>query len=86
MYRRKSFLHWYTAEGMDELDFTEAETTLIDLVSEYQQYQVAKTDISTAEYLSSSKSEIKEKSPKAKIEPKLPPLRSPAKKQKEWKK
>ena len=35
MFRRKAFLHWYTAEGMDEMDFTEAESNLNDLVCEY---------------------------------------------------
>jgi len=44
MFRRKAFLHWYTAEGMDEMEFTEAEDTLNDLVSEYQHYQDAKAD------------------------------------------
>lgn len=39
MFRRKAFLHWYTGEGMDEIEFTEAESDLTDLVSEYQQYQ-----------------------------------------------
>ena len=24
MFRRKAFLHWYTGEGMDEMEFTEA--------------------------------------------------------------
>ena len=38
--RRKAFLHWYTGEGMDEMEFTEAESNMNDLVSEYQQYQV----------------------------------------------
>ena len=23
MFRRKAFLHWYTGEGMDEMEFTE---------------------------------------------------------------
>ncbi|XP_049887880.1 tubulin beta chain-like [Pectinophora gossypiella] len=41
MFRRKAFLHWYTGEGMDEADFTEADNNLSDLVSEYQQYQDA---------------------------------------------
>uniref|UniRef100_A0A1B6HTU8 Tubulin beta chain n=1 Tax=Homalodisca liturata TaxID=320908 RepID=A0A1B6HTU8_9HEMI len=41
MFRRKAFLHWYTGEGMDELEFTEAESNMHDLVSEYQQYQEA---------------------------------------------
>merc|ERR1711964_221772 len=37
MFRRKAFLHWYTGEGMDEMEFTEAESNMNDLVSEYQQ-------------------------------------------------
>merc|ERR1712025_451516 len=41
MFRRKAFLHWYTGEGMDEMEFTEAEPNMNDLVSEYQQYQDA---------------------------------------------
>ena len=38
MFRRKALLH-YTGEGMGEMEFTEAESNMIDLVSEYQQYQ-----------------------------------------------
>ena len=41
MFRRKAFLHWYTQEGMDEMEFTEAESNMQDLVAEYQQYQDA---------------------------------------------
>ncbi|CAJ0581603.1 unnamed protein product, partial [Mesorhabditis spiculigera] len=41
MFRRKAFLHWYTEEGMDEMEFTEAESNINDLVSEYAQYQEA---------------------------------------------
>ena len=44
MHRRKAWLHWYTAEGMDEMEFTEAESNMNDLVSEYQQYQDATAD------------------------------------------
>ncbi|KAH7230763.1 beta tubulin, partial [Fusarium solani] len=33
MFRRKAFLHWYTGEGMDEMEFTEAESNMNDLVS-----------------------------------------------------
>ncbi|CAF1966584.1 unnamed protein product [Rotaria socialis] len=44
MFRRKAFLHWYTGEGMDEIEFTEAESNMNDLVSEYQQYQEAVID------------------------------------------
>ena len=35
MFRRKAFLHWYTGEGMDEMEFTEAESNMNDLVREY---------------------------------------------------
>ncbi|QRV77639.1 Tubulin/FtsZ family, GTPase domain [Ceratobasidium sp. AG-Ba] len=41
MFKRSAFLHWYTAEGMDQMEFTEAESNLMDLVAEYQQYQDA---------------------------------------------
>jgi len=44
MFRRKAFLHWYTGEGMDEMEFTEAESNINDLVAEYQQYQEAKAE------------------------------------------
>ena len=39
MFKRKAFLHWYTGEGMEELEFTEAESNMNDLLTEYQQYQ-----------------------------------------------
>jgi tubulin beta len=45
MFRRKAFLHWYTGEGMDEMEFTEAESNMNDLVSEYQQYQVNNSSV-----------------------------------------
>ena len=41
MFKRKAFLHWYTGEGMDEMEFTEAESNMNDIISEYQQYQDA---------------------------------------------
>eukprot|EP01071_Lankesteria_metandrocarpae_P001404 Lankesteria_metandrocarpae@DN1523_c0_g1_i1.p1 len=44
MFRRKAFMHWYTGEGMDEMEFTEADSNMQDLVSEYQQYQEATID------------------------------------------
>ncbi|XP_063840896.1 tubulin beta chain-like isoform X2 [Scylla paramamosain] len=44
MFRRRAFLHWYTGEGMDEMEFTEAEANVNDLMSEYQQYQEAMAD------------------------------------------
>ena len=44
MFRRKAFLHWYIGEGMDVMEFTEAESNMIDLIQEYQQYQDAAAD------------------------------------------
>ena len=44
MFRRKAFLHWYTGEGMDEMEFTEAESNANDLHSEYSQYESAEVD------------------------------------------
>lgn len=44
MFRKKAFLHWYTGEGMEEMEFTEAESNLNDLLIEYQQYQNASID------------------------------------------
>ncbi|TKC41425.1 hypothetical protein EI555_002849 [Monodon monoceros] len=41
IFLQKAFLHWYTGEGMDEMEFTEAESNMNDLISEYQQYQDA---------------------------------------------
>ncbi|KAK1349120.1 beta chain of tubulin [Hamiltosporidium tvaerminnensis] len=41
MFKRRAFLHWYTGEGMDEMEFTEAESNVNDLLNEYQQYQNA---------------------------------------------
>ncbi|KAJ5078263.1 tubulin beta chain [Anaeramoeba ignava] len=44
MFKRKAFLHWYLGEGMDEMEFNEAENNMTDLVNEYQQYQDATID------------------------------------------
>jgi len=44
MFRRKAFLHWYTSEGMDEMEFSEAESNMNDLIAEYQQYQEAEAE------------------------------------------
>jgi hypothetical protein len=51
MFRRKAFLHWYTGEGMDEMEFTEAESNMNDLVSEYQQYQDATAEGKSSSFL-----------------------------------
>lgn len=44
MFKRKAFLHWYINEGMDEMEFTEAESNVNDLIAEYQQYEMATAD------------------------------------------
>jgi len=44
MYKRRAFLHWYTGEGMDEMEFNEAEKNIGDLISEYQDKQNATYD------------------------------------------
>jgi len=41
MYKRKAFVHSYTTEGMEEMEFTEAEANVRDLIAEYQQYEMA---------------------------------------------
>lgn len=41
MFKRKAFLHWYTQEGMEDTEFSEAQSNLADLIQEYQQYQNA---------------------------------------------
>ena len=37
----RCLVYAYRGEGMDEMEFTEAESNMNDLVSEYQQYQDA---------------------------------------------
>lgn len=39
MYQKKAFVHWYTGEGMEEMEFTSAESDLADLMAEYQQIE-----------------------------------------------
>lgn len=41
MFRKKAYIHWYTAEGMDESELNEAFYNVRDLISEYQQYENA---------------------------------------------
>ncbi|EFC40502.1 beta-tubulin, partial [Naegleria gruberi] len=38
LFRRKAFVNWYLAEGMDEMEFTEAESNVNDVISEYIPY------------------------------------------------
>ena len=50
MFRRKAFVHWYTAEGMETMEFIEAESNLLDLANEYKQFETGKSE-STSEDL-----------------------------------
>jgi len=42
LFRRKAFLHWYKGEGMDEMEFQEADKNVRDLITEYQDKESAK--------------------------------------------
>ena len=44
MFRRKAFLHWYLAEGMDEMEFTEYESHINDVLCEYDLPSVYERD------------------------------------------
>merc|ERR1719456_1766280 len=44
MYKRKAFLHWYKGEGMDEMEFQEADKNIRDLITEYQDKQDAQAE------------------------------------------
>ena len=39
MYKRRAYLHFYTGEGMDDMEFTEAGSNVKDMIAEYQQYE-----------------------------------------------
>merc|ERR1719493_190147 len=41
IFQRKAFLHWYKGEGMDEMEFQEADKNVRDLITEYQDKQDA---------------------------------------------
>ncbi|KAF4991862.1 hypothetical protein FDECE_13889 [Fusarium decemcellulare] len=60
MFRRKAFLHWYTHEGMDEMEFTEAQSNMHDLISEYQQYQDASADDEIEDFEEDPEAEVEE--------------------------
>ena len=45
MYKRKAFLHWYKGEGMDEMEFQEADKNVRDMITEYQDKQDAVVDL-----------------------------------------
>merc|ERR1711879_262457 len=42
LFKRKAFLHWYKGGGMDEMEFQEADKNVRDLITEYQDKEMAK--------------------------------------------
>lgn len=44
LFKRKAFLHWYTMQGMDEMEFTEAQSNAADLINEYPFYEEYEID------------------------------------------
>ena len=40
MFRRKAFVHWYTSEGMEAMEFIQAESNVLDLATEYRSFEV----------------------------------------------
>jgi tubulin beta len=52
-------LHWYTGEGIDELEFTEAESNMNDLMSEHQKHQKT-TAYDDAEFDEEQEAEVDE--------------------------
>ncbi|KAH8832477.1 tubulin beta chain [Flagelloscypha sp. PMI_526] len=48
MYRKRAFMCWYTQEGLDELEFHEANQALLDLVARYKEMVDDATRVSEA--------------------------------------
>ncbi|XP_031845030.1 tubulin beta-4B chain-like [Nomia melanderi] len=44
MFEKRAYVHWYTAEGMDEAEFLETRGAVRDLISEYREAATAATD------------------------------------------
>merc|ERR1711902_447741 len=62
MYKRKAFLHWYKGEGMDEMEFQEADKNVRDLITEYQDKQDAVVDLEDGDDESEDEDEDAEES------------------------
>jgi tubulin beta len=60
MYKRRAFLHWYKGEGMDEMEFQEADKNVRDLVTEYQDKQDAVVELDAAESEEAEEDEAEE--------------------------
>ncbi|KAL1751391.1 Tubulin/FtsZ, GTPase domain-containing protein [Schizophyllum commune] len=47
MYKRRAFLHWYTNEGMDEMEFSEAESNTHDLMYVFPSVSLSVSGLTT---------------------------------------
>ena len=61
MYKKKAYVHWYTQEGMDLMEFEEARANINDLISEYQQYQEAEVNMGDDEEYDEEEMEFEKK-------------------------
>lgn len=41
LFKRRAFLHWYTGEGMDDMEFSGAQSNMDDLIAEYEELEAA---------------------------------------------
>ncbi|KAH7097901.1 beta-tubulin [Auriculariales sp. MPI-PUGE-AT-0066] len=65
MFKRYAYMHRYTAVGVDEMEFTEAESNTMDLVAEYQRYQDASAgDEAKEEYVEEGRTSRRGKAPR----------------------
>jgi tubulin beta len=58
LFRRKAFLYHYTSSTLDEMELTEAQSNLVDLIEEYQLYQDATIEEKTGDKYYCSDDEV----------------------------
>ncbi len=50
LFQKNAYIHWYTQSGMDQMEFTEAESNMNDIISEYEQGNGCFFDYGNEEY------------------------------------
>ncbi|KAF5367135.1 hypothetical protein D9758_003872 [Tetrapyrgos nigripes] len=58
MYKRRAFLHWYTGEGMDPMEFSEAESNVNDLITKRQELTGMKSNYAEEEVYAEEESRV----------------------------